>query len=65
MEPNKPIKAILIERINLLRGLSKEEIFRGISENDYLMPGAKEFLDWLNQHGIISILNYPQNSHKT
>lgn len=53
----KPGLSALIERINLLKGLSKTKIFAGIAENDFLMPGAEELLDWLNQHKIVSILN--------
>ena len=47
----------LIERINFLKGVSTEQINRKLSENDYLMKGVKEFFNFLNSNGIISILN--------
>ena len=47
----------LIERINFLRGISTEQINDKLIENDYLIKGVKEFFDFLNSNGIISILN--------
>ena len=46
----------LIERINFLSGISTKQINKKLSENNYLIKGAKEFFDFLNSNGIISIL---------
>ncbi|MBU4069821.1 MAG: HAD-IB family phosphatase [Nanoarchaeota archaeon] len=47
----------LIERINFLGGISTKQINKKLAENDFLIKGAKEFFDFLNSKGIISILN--------
>lgn len=47
----------LITRINFLRGVSVPQIQKKLDEEAYLMKGAKEFLDYLNKHAIISILS--------
>jgi len=50
----------LIDMINLLRGISLNQIerkLRGIPQSEYLMPGADELLIYLRSHGIISILS--------
>ena len=47
----------LITRINFLQGVSLEQIDQKLAANNYLMPGAKEFFDYLNSKGIISILD--------
>lgn len=47
----------LITRINFLKGVSLTQIQNKLSENAYLVPGAKELLDFLNQNKIVSILN--------
>jgi phosphoserine phosphatase len=46
----------LINRINLLTGVPLDLIEKQLGQKDYLMPGAKELMDYLNAHGIISIL---------
>lgn len=47
----------LITRINFLQGVTLSQIQKKLDENAYLLTGAKELLDFLNQHNIISILN--------
>jgi len=49
--------APLITRINFLKGVSLSQIQKKLDENAYLLTGAKELLDFLNQNKIISILN--------
>lgn len=46
----------LIKRINLLTGVSLDLITKQLEEKDYLMPGARELLKYLNTHNIVSIL---------
>lgn len=47
----------LIQRINLLKGLSLDRIEQTVEENMHLMTGAEEFFLYLKQHSIISILH--------
>jgi phosphoserine phosphatase len=49
--------APLIERINFLQGVSLSQIREKLDEGSYLIPGAKELLEFLNARGIVSILN--------
>ncbi|HSX09405.1 MAG TPA: HAD family phosphatase [Candidatus Saccharimonadales bacterium] len=46
----------LIASINLLKGVSLQQIDEKLNEQDYLMPGAHELLAYLHENGIISIL---------
>lgn len=46
----------LITRINYLKGITLQQIYQKLSENDYLMPGAKKLFDFLKSRKIISIL---------
>src|SRR5712692_1811580 len=46
----------LIERINLLRGVSISQIEEKLKERDYLMLGAKELLEFLHENRIITIM---------
>ena len=47
----------LIERINFLKGVTMTQIEKKLSENSYLMSGAKELLDYLHSKKIVSILS--------
>lgn len=47
----------LITRINFLNGVSQDQINSKLAQNSYLMPGAKELLEYLKNNSIISILN--------
>ncbi len=47
----------LITRINFLKGVSLSQIQKKLDGNPYLVTGAKELLDFLNQNKIVSILN--------
>lgn len=47
----------LMQRINFLKGVSLEQIQQKLDEEAYLMDGAKELLQFLNDQGIVSILN--------
>ncbi|MBI2889063.1 MAG: HAD-IB family phosphatase [Candidatus Liptonbacteria bacterium] len=47
----------LIQRINFLKGVSLRQIQEKLDQDAYLAPGAKEFVDFLNHEGIISVLN--------
>ena len=49
-------RASLIARINLLKGVTITQIKQKLAENDFLVPGAEEFFDYLNSNNIISIL---------
>jgi phosphoserine phosphatase len=46
----------LIIRINMLKGVSVTQIKNILKQENYLMPGAHEFLEFLNNNGIITIL---------
>src|SRR3989339_890404 len=46
----------LVRRINLLEGISLDQINQKLSERNYLRKGALELLQSLNKHQIISIL---------
>lgn len=50
----------LIERINLLKGVSYDQIKQKLDENPYLTKRAKELIDFLNRNKIVSI-NYSGN----
>jgi HAD superfamily phosphoserine phosphatase-like hydrolase len=47
----------LIERINFLSGVSLAQIDKQLNENTYLLPNAKELVDFCNGRNIITILN--------
>ncbi len=47
----------LITRINFLKGVSLSQIQKKLNENAYLVTGAKNLLDFLNQKQIVTILN--------
>ncbi|MDE2001340.1 MAG: HAD-IB family phosphatase [Patescibacteria group bacterium] len=47
----------LITRINFLKGVTTQQIQEKLSENDFLMPGAEEFFNFLNSKNYISILH--------
>ena len=36
----------LIERINFLKGVTKQQIFEKLNENNYLVSGAKELFSY-------------------
>lgn len=48
------------QRINLLSGVSVEEIKRKLAENPYLRKGSKELMKFLRAKGITTILNSGQ-----
>lgn len=52
----KPGLVGLIERINLLQGISLTQVEEKLHEENYLMQGARELLDYLRQNNIITIL---------
>ena len=47
----------LIERINFLKGVSIKEVEKKLLQNDFLMPGAVDFFNYINEKKYISILN--------
>lgn len=47
----------LIERINLLKGVSVGEIYEKLEKNRYLTDGAQELFQFLNSRNIISIIH--------
>ena len=46
----------LVASINLFRGISLDQIDAKLNQQDYLMPGAHELLEFFRNNGIISIL---------
>lgn len=46
----------LIQRINLLKGLQETRIALELQNKSYLMPGARELIDFLHKHAITTIL---------
>jgi len=46
----------LIDRINLLHGVSISQIHSKIAENDFLKPGTKKLFDYLKKEKIVTIL---------
>jgi phosphoserine phosphatase len=46
----------LIERINLLQGVSYSQIKSKLDENNYLMPGARELVEYLRINQIKTIV---------
>lgn len=48
--------ASLIDRINLLAGITKTQIIEFLDKNTYLMPGALDLLKFLKENKIITIL---------
>lgn len=51
----KPL-ASLVERINLISGITKSQIIDLLNKNNYLMPGAQTFVKFLRDNNIITIL---------
>lgn len=47
----------LIDRINFLKGVSLDQIEKKLDEETYLMPGAKELLNFLRKNKIVSVLH--------
>lgn len=47
----------LIDRINLLQGVTLSQIQQKLQENTFLIKGATELINYLNENHIISILN--------
>jgi HAD superfamily phosphoserine phosphatase-like hydrolase len=56
MDTSKSIEG-LCTRINYLEGVTPEQIRKILDKNTYLMPGAKELIDFLNKEKIITILH--------
>lgn len=50
-------RSSLITRINFLKGVTRKQIQKKLSENDFLMRGAEKFFDYLNSSNYISILH--------
>ena len=46
----------LIKRINLIQGVSIDQISQVLSKKDYLRKGAKELFDYLNSNNILTVL---------
>ncbi len=46
----------LVKRINFLSGMTKEQIVEALRPNSYLMPGAKELMDFFKKNNIVTIL---------
>jgi len=46
----------LVERINLLKGVTNQDIKKKLDENNYLEKGIKELFQFLTEHKIISII---------
>lgn len=46
----------LVARINLLNGVTNNQIMELLSKDDHLMPGAKELIQFLKENKIITIL---------
>jgi HAD superfamily phosphoserine phosphatase-like hydrolase len=46
----------LIASINIFKGITLAQIDEKLSQQDYLMPGARELLEFFRNNGIISIL---------
>jgi phosphoserine phosphatase len=47
----------LIKRINFLKGVSKEEIYKKLNENNYLVNGAIELFKFLKENNFITVLH--------
>ena len=50
-------RSSLITRINFLKGVTRKQIQKKLSENDFLMRGAEKIFDYLNSSNYISILH--------
>lgn len=46
----------LIDRINLLKGVSIDQIHRKLRENDFLVDGVAELFLWLKKNNVLTIL---------
>lgn len=46
----------LIERINLLKGITYEQIKEKLDKNNYLMPGVDKLMNYLKEKNIVTIL---------
>ncbi len=47
----------LLERINFLQGVTLSQLYVALEKNLYLIKGAKELLDFLNEKRIVTVLN--------
>ena len=47
----------LITRINFLKGVTQSQIDAKLQQEAFLMPGARELMAYVNERGIITILN--------
>ena len=47
----------LIQRINFLKGVLKEDIFNKLNENNYLVNGAVELFKFLKENDFITVLH--------
>ncbi len=47
----------LIKRINFLKGVTKEQIFSKLDNNNYLVDGARELFCWLKQNNFITVIH--------
>jgi len=55
-DPSIGIKP-LITRFSFLKGLEIKRIYDFLDKNNFLMPGAKELLDYLHSKRIVTVLN--------
>src|SRR3989344_2526319 len=46
----------LIARINMIAGITKSQILEFLDENNYLMPGAIELVNFLKENKVLTIL---------
>jgi phosphoserine phosphatase len=46
----------LVQRINFLKGITKQDLEELVEKSDYLRDGAYELFDYLRSNGIISII---------
>jgi len=46
----------LIERINFLKGITKSQIIKLLDKDNYLMPGAKELIQFLKENKVVTVL---------
>lgn len=52
----KPGLSALIERINFLKGMSRQQIADTLAEDKYLLPGVEELFGYFKQNKIVTIL---------
>lgn len=56
-EGKRPGLNALVARINFLKGVSQRQIDAKLQEEAFLISGAKELMSYLNERGIVTILN--------